>query len=138
MKKERMILAFIAIFSGLLVASSIFYFYQQKTNSVKTPNVATPAATLTNGKPLLIIDSPENESITDKKTAEIKGKSEAKALIIITTNTEDFAISASTDGSFSQKVAIQDNENLITVTAYAENGVSETQNLNITYTLEEF
>lgn len=138
MKKERIILACIAIFAGLIVASSLVYFYQQKGESTKTPQEATPAATISNEKPLLDIQSPENESVTDKKTAEVKGKSEAKALIVITTNTDDFTIVASEDGTFSQTVNLTSYENLITVTAYTDNGQSETKNLAITYNTEDF
>lgn len=138
MKKERIILAFVAICTGLIVASSLFYFYQQKTTPLKTPQEASPAASLTPGKPTLEIESPENESITDRKTTEIKGKSQPKAFIVITTNTDDFTLSASDDGSFNQKIALSDDENLITITAYTENGPSETKDLAITYTQEEF
>ena len=99
MTKERLILAFVAIIAGLLLASSIFYFYQQ-TGPNQMSKTPTPTAISMNGKMLLELESPENDSITSTKTATIKGKSQPGALIIITTNTDDFALNANTDGTF--------------------------------------
>ncbi len=139
MKKERLILALVAIAAGLIVASAIFYFYQNKrvsTTFPSQPSQSTPS--VTNGRPVLEITSPQDELITDSKTIEIVGKSQPKALIVINTNTSDYAITAEDDGSFAQKIALADLENIISLTAYTENGVSETKELTIIYSTEEF
>lgn len=138
MTKERMILAFIAIAAGLIVASSTFYFYQQKSN--KTSTGEQPASTIppSNGKVILEIESPENESITDEKTIELKGKSLPQSLLVLSTSNDNFVFTADKNGSFIKKIALSEDENFITVTAYPENGTSETKELIVTYTTEEF
>lgn len=139
MKKERLILAFVAIAAGLIVASSIFYFYQNKRAPSVFPNQpsqATPSAT--NGRPVLEVINPQDESITDSKTIEITGKSQPKALIVINANSNDYVVTAEDDGTFTQKIALADLENIISITAYTENGVSETKELTIIYSTEEF
>lgn len=139
MKKERLILAFVAIAAGLIVASSIFYFYQNKRAPSVFPNQpsqATPSAT--NGRPVLEIINPQDELITDSKTVEITGKSLPKALIVINANSNDYVVTAENDGTFTQKIALADLENIISITAYTENGVSETKELTIIYSTEEF
>lgn len=139
MAKERIILAFIAIASGLIVASSIFYFYQQKSTSQNLPTPeASPAASLPNTSPLLEIESPEDELVTDAKKIEIKGKTLAQSLIVLTTNNEDFVLTAEADGMFRKTISLDEDENLITITAYTESGTSETKELLIAKNQEEF
>jgi hypothetical protein len=138
MTKERVILAFAAIIAGLIVASSIFYFYQQKKPSLQTPQSATPEATGVNNKPILEIESPEDESITDQKTAAVKGKTLPGTLVVISTNSDDFVVTSDNDGNFNQQIGLDTAENLITVSAYPENGASETKELTLTFTTEEF
>lgn len=138
MTKERIILAIVAIVAGLIVASSTFFFYQKKETFKDLPKKTESEVTSSNGKSVLEIESPQHESITDKKSIEIKGKTQVGALLVLTTNTEDFVFTASEDGSFSKKVNLIDEENLLTVTAYPENGTSITRDIAITYTTEEF
>src|SRR3989338_2530464 len=100
MAKERLILSFVAILAGLIVASSIFYFYQQKTQSVSKNDSPAPSAPVQNGQTALIIESPENESITDKKTVEVVGIATPNSLILISADTKDYIFLAKDDGSF--------------------------------------
>lgn len=138
MARERIVLALIAIVAGLLLTSSIFYFYRQQQADKEMVKTPSPTVTAVNGKTLLEIESPENELVTDVKTIEIKGKSQPNALIVLTTNTEDFVFSADANGMFTKEITLSANENLITITAYTESGTSETKEFNVTYTQEEF
>lgn len=138
MTKERIILALVAIIAGLILASSIFYFYQKKGSSVAIPESVSPTSSVPNEKAILEIESPEHESVTDRKTIEVKGKTQAGALIVLATNTEEFVFEASEDGSFNKTIKLSQDENIITVSAYPENGASETKELVVTYTTEEF
>lgn len=137
MTKERIILAFVAIIAGLIVASSTFFFYNEKGPS-SSPNDSPTPTEIPNGKTALSIESPQNESVTDKNTAQIKGKANPGSLIVITTDTEDFAFMTDEDGSFEEKVSLSKNENILTVSAYPENQMSETEEIIVTYTTEEF
>lgn len=139
MTKERLILAFFAIVAGLFVASSLFYFYGQRTNTVSTDNPSpTSTQQAANTSTALSIDSPENESVTTDKSTTIKGKAAAGATIAISTDTQDYVTKAASDGSFSQKVDLGQNVNTITVSSLPDSGISETKTLTITSTQEEF
>ena len=139
MAKERTILAFIAIVAGVILASSIFYFYQKKSVIKETaqPQIA-PTSQVSNGKVTLDIESPQDELATDKKTIVVNGKTSASALVVLTTNTDDLILKANDDGTFSKTVTLADNENLISITAYTDTGTSDTKELIVTYTTEEF
>lgn len=137
MTKERIILAIVAIIAGLIVASSMFYFYQGKKPPSSPAESPTPSV-FQNGKSTLIIESPENESITDEKVIAVKGKSNPHALIVLTTDTKDFTLMSGEDGVFEQEITLSASENILTITAYPENGASETKEIIVTYTTEEF
>ena len=137
MIKERIILAFVAIIAGLAIASSVFYFYQQN-KSGEEPAAPSPSTSAPNGKTILEIETPEPFSVTDKKTIEVKGKTVPHALIVLTTNTEDFVLEARDDGSFAKQILLGENENVLTITSYPENETSKTKELIVTYTTEEF
>ena len=137
MIKESIILAFVAIIAGLAIASYEFYFYQQN-KSGEEPAAPSPSTSAPNGKTILEIETPEPFSVTDKKTIEVKGKTVPHALIVLTTNTEDFVLEARDDGSFAKQILLGENENVLTITSYPENETSKTKELIVTYTTEEF
>lgn len=137
MKKERIILAFVAIIAGAIVASSIFYFYQQKDTKTGTSG-ETPTITIANDKAILEIETPENESVTNEKTVDLKGKSIPKSIIVLTTNSEDFVLTADENGAFEKTIALADDDNIFSVTAYTDKGKSETKEITVTKNDEEF
>jgi len=137
MTKERIILAFVAIITGLIITITLFTFYQQRKDQ-SLVSQTQPTITANDNKPTLVIDSPENESVTDKKTITLKGASLPKALIVIVSPTDDFIISADENGNFSKDIPLLADENLIAITAYTESGASETKELVVTQNSEEF
>lgn len=139
MTKERIILALIAIATGAIITSSIFYFYQQKRTTTDSSSPSTAQLTPSqNGKVLLELESPQHESVTDAKTTQIKGKTQANAIVVIATTSEDFVLTAAADGVFSKTIDLEEDENIITITAYPENGTTETKEIIVSYTTEEF
>ena len=76
MKQERVVLSFIMVLIGLLVAGVAFYFYQTTKvipDKSNTSNVISPTPTL---KPtiFLSLSQPGNESVVASKTLKISGK----------------------------------------------------------------
>jgi hypothetical protein len=141
MKKEKIILSFVAIFFGLLVAGIGFYFYQV-TKTV--PNIAiknipimsptptgTPAISLT-------LDSPRDEEVVNSKILTVSGKTQSNAVITVITNSAEDVITPSADGSFSTTVNLNDGQNILEVIAIAPNGESASSRKTVTYSLEEF
>lgn len=141
MKQERVILSFIMVVIGLLVAGVAFYVYQgTKTISVSktTVSVTTPTPTPIGASVYLSLNSPANESVVDNKTVTVSGKTTSNATIVIMTNSDQKVVQPSGQGDFSTTVIIASGTNLIRVTAFGSDGQSETMQRTITYSTEDF
>lgn len=140
MKTEKILLSFVAVIVGLIVAGIGFYIYQStksisptKVNTVKvtSPTPSTPDV-------LLTIDTPQDESTTDNKTITISGKTLPDATVVISTPTGDQVIKASSQGNYSTSATISDGENEIHVTAIDKSGNQTEKVITVTFTTESF
>jgi hypothetical protein len=141
MKQERVILSFIMVIIGLVVAGVAFYIYQgTKTVSVSrtTISVATPTPTPIGSSVYLTLDNPVDESVVDNKTVTVSGKTTPGATIVIMTNSDQTVVQPSVQGDFSTTVIIGNGANLIQVTAFGSDGQSVTGQRTVTYSLEDF
>ena len=141
MKTEKIVISFIAIFIGIVVAGIAFYLYQStkvvppsqtKTVSI-TPPSPTPKATI-----YLTLASPEEGEVFDKKVITVSGKTVPDSLVILSTDVSDQVVSPSSVGDFSSTVTIGENGNALTVTAIAPNGEQITQTRTVTFSTETF
>ena len=145
MKTEKIILSFIAVLVGLLVAGVVFYFYegtkiipqpQQKTIAAIT---ITPTPTPTPKPTIYInIDQPTDQSVTAQKTITISGTTPADATVIINTPASDQVVQPTSSGSFSATVTLADGENEIMITAVAANGQEAQKIITVTSSTENF
>ena len=143
MKKEKVVLSFIAVVLGLLVSGVAFYLYQStktipddkiKTISIKptvTPDLKTSSI-------FLSIDSPKDESVADKKIINVTGKTIKDAVVVVSTNIDDEVINPASNGNFSTTVNIENGQNQIEVTAIAPNGEEEKVIRTVTFSTESF
>ena len=141
MKQERVILSFIMVVIGLLVAGVAFYMYQGTKsipNSRTSILVPSPTPTPINTSVYLNVDSPTDESVVDNKTVTVSGKTTSDATIVIMTNSDQKVIAPSGQGDFSTTIIIADGTNLIRVIAFGGDGQSTTVQKTITYSLENF
>lgn len=141
MKTEKIVLSFIAITVGVLVAGVVFYIYQvTKTISpskIKTVSIQTPSPI---PKPtiFLTVDAPKDEEVFDKRTISISGKTAPSSTIIISTQTDDQVITPAQNGNFSTSVVIEDGQNIIEITAVLPSG-EETKIIRaVTFSTETF
>ncbi len=141
MKKEKIILSFIAVAVGLLIAGAAYYFYQtsktlstkdQQTVGIKKPS-PTPKKTI-----FLSITEPKDEEVFDKKVITVAGKTPSDATIIILTENDQQVIKPTANGNFSTTVNIEDGQNIIKITAVSPTGEQETQEKVVTFSTEEF
>src|SRR3989344_3757496 len=98
MKQERVILSFIAVFIGLIVAGIAFYFYQStKTVSTsKSERLENPTPTPTQNPSLFLqVFEPKDEQIVDRKTVTISGKTKPEATVVILTTSGEEIIEPS-------------------------------------------
>src|ERR1035437_263364 len=141
MKQERVILSFIMVVIGLLVAGVAFYMYQGTKsipNSRTSILVPSPTPTPINTSVYLNVDSPTDESVVDNKTVTVSGKTTSDATIVIMTNSDQKVIAPSGQGDFSTTINIVDGTNLIRVIAFGVDGQSTTVQKTITYSLADF
>jgi len=142
MKVEKIILSFVAVLVGLLVAGVAFFLYQStKTlspNQARQTNITLPTPTPKLAT-FLTIDSPVDESVTNSQSITISGKTTGDATIILTTPTTDqVIIPVPSTGNYSATTTIQNGENEIIVTSIAPNGDEVEKKFTITYSTESF
>lgn len=142
MKKEQVVLSFIAVLIGILVAGVAFYLYQStrtisQSQIQKAKNLITPTPTKAPAV-LLTINAPTDEDVVDKKTIIISGKTNPDAIVVITTSIGDQVITPTTTGSFSATTTIDDGANSIEITAIAPDGQETKATRTITYSTETF
>ncbi|OGH18673.1 MAG: hypothetical protein A3F31_05565 [Candidatus Levybacteria bacterium RIFCSPHIGHO2_12_FULL_38_12] len=141
MKTEKVILSFIAIIIGLLVTGIIFFLYQ--TTKIVPPNKIKNIVLLNPTPPpqsslFLILDSPRDEEVVDKKIVTVSGKTQPDATVVISTNNTDDVITPASNGAFSSSITINDGQNQIEVVAIAPNGQEAHITKTITFSTETF
>lgn len=141
MKQERIILSFIMVLIGLLVAGALFYFYQSTkviptpTTSIITSPIPTPKST---SNIFLSVTNPTNEQVVANKTVQIMGKTIPGATVIVITDSGQQVFSPSAQGDFSTTITIQSGENSIEIRAIAPNGETTSMQRTVTYSTEDF
>jgi len=140
MKKEKLILSFIATLFGLLVAGIAFYLFQStktipvtttKTISFASPTPASPSISLT-------LDRPKDEDVVGSRVLIVSGRTTSSAVVIVITDSSEDVITPSANGSFSTTVNLDEGQNILEVISIAPNGESVTSKKTVTYSLEEF
>ncbi len=141
MRTEKIVLSFIAVVVGLLVAGVGFYFFTSSKMQPKTKNPtvasATPHPTDTS-KLSLTITNPQSESVTTKSLTTISGSTSPDATVMINTGSTDSVVTPSSSGAFSSDISLDDGENQITITAIATSGEEIQKIIIITSSKETF
>jgi hypothetical protein len=141
MKKEKIILLFIAILIGLLVALGIFFFFQYtkqvKPSEIKKITIQNPSPAVQSSV-FLTIDQPNDESVADNRVIRISGKTVPNAKIVILTQGNEEAAIPTVDGSFSTDITVDTGENIIQIIAVAPNGEIVSTKRVVTYSNESF
>lgn len=141
MKKEKILLLLIASVVGLLVAGIVFYIYESsKTIPPGEIRRVTTTASTPTPKPsiYLNISAPKNELVVDNRILTVSGKTIPNSNIIVLSPIDESAGTASSDGNFSTTVNLEDDQNIIRITAIAPNGETITEARTVTFTTEDF
>ncbi len=141
MSKEKIILSAVATLVGLIVAGAAFYLYQQtkviSPQELKNIAKATPTPT-----PLpsffLAIDSPKDEDVVTKKVVSVSGKTTTDATIAVVTSVDEKVVAPDRNGNFSTTVSIDNDQNVITITAVSSAGEEKTITRTVTFSTEDF
>lgn len=142
MKKEKLILSFIATLLGLLVAGIAFYLFQAaKTvpnTATKTISFASPAPTTSTPSISLTLDRPKDEEVVNSKVLVVSGRTRSSAVVIVITDSSNEVVTPSANGDFSTTVNLDDGQNILEVISIAPNGESIANKKTVTYSQEEF
>lgn len=140
MRIEKIILAIAGILAGLFVAGIAFYIYQTtKTlspTSIQTITVQKPTPSA-NDVPL-VIENPADESVVTSKILQITGKTDSKATVVVTTDTNDVVVQPSSDGNFSLTITLDSGENRILITSIMPDGTESQKTLTVSQTTQDF
>lgn len=137
--RERIVIVFIAIAIGLLVTTLIFFLYQQtKTIPQKTINTLGSPTKAPSQDVYLAVETPGDEQISDRRSIQVKGKTDADNIIIVSTNIEDEVVKPTSDGRFSVTITIDAGANILVTRAIAPSGEETIDRRVITFSTEEF
>ena len=142
MKSERVILSFIAVLIGLLVAGASFYVYQHyfKNAPVKSQTVTVKTVTPTpdTSNDYITLDKPTDEQVLTTHSIQVSGKATKDTTIIVATPIGDAVAIASADGNFSLATTIDDNTNVVLITAIFPDGTEQQITRTETYSTQTF
>lgn len=140
--KEKLVIIFVALVSGLLLTTIVFYIYQ--TSKTIPQNINSKKVALNNPtdvpktKIILTIDEPKNESIVITRSVQVKGKTNPENTIIISSNLEDIVATPTSEGNFAVTLDIDAGVNKIRATSIAPSGDQAQVEKTITYSTEDF
>ena len=147
MKKEKLILSFVAALVGILVAGIAFYFYQS-TKEISIPDISTSEEEEEESSPTptpkpkendeITISEPNDETIVEKKTITIKGKTTKESIVLISSPSNSVLALASAKGEFSTEFDLEDGVNVIQFTEILPDGKKKSTIRTITYSTESF
>lgn len=142
--KEKIIIIFIALGLGLIITTGIFYLYQttktipknQNDTSGKSQKVESP--TPSKSSLFLSVEEPSDEAIVDRRTIQVKGKTNPDNLIIVSSNSDDIVASPASDGGFSVTINIEAQTNKIKTKVISPTGESLSDEKTVTFFTEDF
>lgn len=145
MKAERVILSFIAVLVGLMVAGGAYYLYQHYTKPAPTPTqtitikpTAVPSPTMGNAGDYITIDQPADESVFTTRSLTVSGKATKDSTVIVSTPSTDQVGVTSADGTYSLTITLDDDTNPLYVTAIFPDGSEQRVTKTVTYSTASF
>lgn len=141
MKKKKIFTSFLILLIGSLFALGGFYLYQQskiiKPSKIKKIilDEISPAPT---SSIFISLSKPDDEEVSSTRNLTISGKTTPKAKIVVLTPTTQEAGVAASDGSFSTDINLDEGENIIEISAVADNGETAKIKRTIIYSTEDF
>lgn len=137
--KERIVIIFIAVTLGLLATTIGFFVYENaKPNKKVEVSNKKPEEPVSNQKVItLTISTPADESVTNKRSVDVKGKTDPQNTVIISTNQEDVVAQPTDLGEFTATVAIDTGVNKLVVESINPNGESTKIERTISFSADE-
>ncbi len=137
--KERIVIIFIAVTLGLLATTIGFFVYENAKPNRKIEEVTKKAEEPVSNKKsiLLTITAPTDESVTSKRSVEVKGKTDPQNTVIISTNQEDVVAVPTNLGEFNATVSIDTGVNKLIIESVTPQGESTKEERTVSFSAEE-
>lgn len=139
-RKEITLAIIIGLVIALIIAGGIYRaktaiqnFDPQSIIPQKKSDVSNIPDQNNEKKLFLELITPDN-TVTDKDTFTISGKTLPKTYLAITTESNDYLIVPNDVGNFSQEVKLIKGANLLTVTVFTQDGDKVEESLSVVYT----
>ncbi len=139
-RKEITLAIIIGLVIALIIAGGIYRaktaiqnFDPQSIIPQKKSDVSNIPDQNKEKKLFLELITPDN-TVTDKDTFTISGKTLPKTYLAITTESNDYLIVPNDVGNFSQEVKLIKGANLLTVTVFTQDGDKVEESLSVVYT----
>lgn len=141
--KEKIIIIFVALITGLFITSAGFFIYQstKKGNEVDdTPKqAANPVPSPQTPDGIFVkVDSPTDETLSATRTINIKGSTNPENTVVISTNLQDATAKPESNGNFSIPIEIAAGANIIITRSIAPDGETAEDTRTVTFSTEEF
>lgn len=132
-KKEMLIAGLIGLFLGLgigFLASNIKNVQISTTFQKPIPKetekpLESPSETASPSSFSLSIIAPDDETVTTIEKITIDGKTDPKAIVVVSDENDETVVAPNSDGTFTSKVTLTPEENQIIITSYKD-GQTET------------
>ncbi len=142
MNTEKIVLSFIALLAGLLVAGVAFYLYQSTKiipdSKTKTISISQLSPTPPQSSIYLNIATPQDEEVIDQRTVTVAGETIPQATILITTGSAEQVVTPASNGKFTTTLNVENGTNKIEITAIAPNGEEISVVKTVTVSNESF
>lgn len=143
--KERILIVFIAGILGILITTAGFFIYQSaKALPEDTKEKKGPKSSLPDFKPQskdkspFTISDPKEEAVVNKRSVEVKGKTDPTATIVVSSNQEDVLATPNMNGEFSATITIDTGVNPLNIQVIMPDGSTYSEVRTVTYSSEEF
>jgi len=148
--KERFAIITIAAGIGLFTTSIAFLLFKQSTSQKPPISDTNTTSSQTNttiqddtkNKPpegfFIQVNEPQDESVVEKRTVVIKGKTNPGNTVIVSSNQEEAAGVPSKEGDFSLSLAIEAGMNTIITRAISPSVEEAVDQRTVSFTTDEF
>jgi len=142
MRKEVLVAITIGFILGLVITFGIWTGNKTLRETISKKEVPSPQVTeekLPTPTPqnLLVITSPEDNSLSNKEKISVSGKTLGGATVVVLYEEGEKIIEADEQGNFDTEITLVGGANEITIYTYDENGNEVSKTLNVVYSTAE-
>ncbi|MGB9706837.1 MAG: Ig-like domain-containing protein [Microgenomates group bacterium] len=141
MRKEVLIAIIIGFTLGLIITFGVWQankaLKETAPKKEAPPQITEEQLPTPTPQPLLVITSPEDNSISNKEKIDVSGKTFPQATVVIIYEEGEKIVEADGGGNFSAEINLVGGANEITISAFDKDGNEMSKTLNVVYSTAE-